>query len=122
MNRFLVQLVIQTTLGRKTKEEKGQRYSELELTKGLSNLKISVIQNIKDFALISLGIFSAAFGFKGFLLSNHFIDGGVTGISLLISALTPIPLYLLILLINIHLLFLHIRLLVKHLPKKQQLQ
>ena len=101
MNRFLVQLVIQTTLGRKTREQKGQRYSELELAKGLSDLKTSVIQSIKDFALITLGIFSAAFGFKGFLLSNHFIDGGVTGISLLISALTPIPLYLLILLINI---------------------
>jgi uncharacterized membrane-anchored protein YitT (DUF2179 family) len=28
------------------------------------------------------------------LLTNHFIDGGATGISLLISALTGIPLYI----------------------------
>ncbi|MBL7738142.1 MAG: YitT family protein, partial [Chitinophagaceae bacterium] len=38
--------------------------------------------------LITIGIFSASFGFKGFLLTNRFIDGGATGISLLISALT----------------------------------
>jgi uncharacterized membrane-anchored protein YitT (DUF2179 family) len=58
-------------------------------------------RHTKDFFLITLGIFSAAFGFKGFLLTNHFIDGGATGISLLISALTNIPLYILIIVINI---------------------
>lgn len=63
--------------------------------------KSYTIQLIKDFVLITLGIFSAAFGFKGFLLTNHFIDGGATGISLLISALTPIPLYVLLILVNI---------------------
>lgn len=56
---------------------------------------------IKDFFLITIGIFSASFGFKGFLLTNHFIDGGATGISLLISALSGIPLYWLIIAVNI---------------------
>ncbi len=55
----------------------------------------------KDTILIIIGIFSAAFGFKGFLLTNHFIDGGATGISLLISALTKIPLSYLIVGINL---------------------
>lgn len=58
-------------------------------------------RHIKDFILITVGIFSAAFGFKGFLLTNQFIDGGATGISLLISALTSVPLYILIIAINI---------------------
>jgi uncharacterized membrane-anchored protein YitT (DUF2179 family) len=58
-------------------------------------------RHIKDFILILSGIFSAAFGFKGFLLTNHFIDGGATGISLLVSILTPVPLYMLIIMINI---------------------
>jgi uncharacterized membrane-anchored protein YitT (DUF2179 family) len=58
-------------------------------------------RHIKDFILILSGIFSAAFGFKGFLLTNHFIDGGATGISLLVSIITPIPLYMLIIAINI---------------------
>ena len=59
------------------------------------------VQIYKDSILIIVGIFSAAFGFKGFLLTNHFIDGGATGISLLISALTPIPLYVLLILVNV---------------------
>ncbi len=51
--------------------------------------------------LIILGIFSAAFGLKGFLLSSRFIDGGVTGISMLTSDLASLPLALLIPLINL---------------------
>jgi uncharacterized membrane-anchored protein YitT (DUF2179 family) len=46
------------------------------------------------------GILSAGLGLKGFLLPSHFIDGGVTGVSMLISALSRIPLSLLILIIN----------------------
>jgi uncharacterized membrane-anchored protein YitT (DUF2179 family) len=62
--------------------------------------KNRIIRHIKDFLLITTGIFSAALGFKGFLLTNHFIDGGATGISLLTSILTPIPLPVLIICIN----------------------
>jgi len=51
--------------------------------------------------LIVLGIFSAAFGLKGFLLSSHFIDGGVTGVSMLLSNVLGWPLSLLILIINV---------------------
>ena len=39
--------------------------------------------------LILHGIFSAAMGLKGFLLSSNFIDGGVTGVSMLLAKLTP---------------------------------
>lgn len=65
------------------------------------NEKTKLKRHIKDFILIVSGIFSAAFGFKGFLLTNHFIDGGATGISLFISVITTIPLYVLIVGINI---------------------
>ncbi len=65
------------------------------------NQKITIVRHIKDFMLITAGVFSAAFGFKGFLMTNNFIDGGATGISLLISALTPIPLYVLLIVVNI---------------------
>jgi uncharacterized membrane-anchored protein YitT (DUF2179 family) len=54
-----------------------------------------------DIALVSLGILSAAFGLKGFLLSSRYIDGGVTGISMLVSDLTGLPLALFIPLINL---------------------
>src|SRR5581483_8765325 len=56
---------------------------------------------VKDFLLILIGITSAAFGLESFLIPNKFIDGGVTGISLLLSALTGLPLSVLILIINI---------------------
>ncbi len=62
---------------------------------------ISLRSEIKSFLLITIGIFSAGFGFKGFLLTNKFIDGGATGISLLLSALTDIPLQYLIILVNL---------------------
>ena len=64
-------------------------------------MHIHLNRHLKDFILITCGIFCAAFGFKGFLLTNHFIDGGATGISLLLSALTRIPLYALLIGINL---------------------
>jgi uncharacterized membrane-anchored protein YitT (DUF2179 family) len=42
--------------------------------------------------LIVLGILSAAMGLKGFLLSSNFIDGGVTGVSMLLAKITTAPL------------------------------
>jgi len=51
--------------------------------------------------MILLGIFSAAFGLKGFLMSSHFIDGGVTGVSMLLSNVLGWQLAILIPLINL---------------------
>ena len=62
---------------------------------------ITIKGGISDFLLITTGIISASFGFKGFLLTNKFIDGGATGISLLTTGLTKIPLQYLIVAINI---------------------
>jgi hypothetical protein len=95
MNPTWTKIIIETTLKHKIKNLGDEsRYSSYELAKGMREFKITIIRLIKDFALITFGIFSAAFGFKGFLLTNHFIDGSATGISLLISNLTSIPLFL----------------------------
>ncbi len=51
--------------------------------------------------LIVVAILSAGLGLKGFLLSSHFIDGGVTGVSMLISSVLRFPLSILILVINL---------------------
>ncbi len=100
MNKILKRIIINTTL-RKKRREAGQNFSRFQLASGFRELKINTFRQIKDAVLITAGIFSAAFGFKGFLLTNQFIDGGATGISLLISALTQIPLYYLLILVNI---------------------
>ncbi|KXJ99535.1 MAG: hypothetical protein UZ17_ACD001002380 [Acidobacteria bacterium OLB17] len=56
---------------------------------------------IKNTLLILIGIFLAGMGIKGFLLSSHFIDGGVTGISMLVSGVSGFPLSILLVLLNL---------------------
>lgn len=48
-------------------------------------------------------------GLKGFLLSSHFIDGGVTGISMLLADITGLPISILIFIINIPFIFIGYR-------------
>lgn len=63
--------------------------------------RIYIRRIIKDTFFISLGIMSATFGLKGFLLPDGFLDGGAVGISLLVNALTGVNLSYLIVIINI---------------------
>jgi uncharacterized membrane-anchored protein YitT (DUF2179 family) len=51
--------------------------------------------------LIARGILAAGFGLKGFLLSSNFIDGGVTGVSMLLSKVTAAPLSIWLPLVNV---------------------
>src|SRR4029079_7178459 len=60
-----------------------------------------IVRGSLNTILIMLGIFSAAFGLKGFLLSSHFIDGGVTGVSMLLSNVLGWQLAILIPIINL---------------------
>jgi uncharacterized membrane-anchored protein YitT (DUF2179 family) len=101
MNPFWTQVIIETTLKNKSnKSLDNKKYSSFKLAKGYREFLIMLRRQLKDLILITIGVFSAAFGFKGFLLTNHFIDGGATGISLLVSALTNVPLYILIICVN----------------------
>lgn len=58
-------------------------------------------RELKNTALIVIAVFCAGMGIHGFLLSSRFIDGGVTGISMLVSNVLGWPLPLLIAVINI---------------------
>jgi uncharacterized membrane-anchored protein YitT (DUF2179 family) len=103
MSAFWKKIILQMFF-KKEINQKG--FSSFKTAKRYRELTIVGKRNAKDFFLISAGIFSATFGFKGFLLTNHFIDGGATGISLLLSAMTSIPLYWLILAVNVPFIFL----------------
>lgn len=59
------------------------------------------LRELINTALIVVGILSAGLGLKGFLLSSRFIDGGVTGVSMLLSQILGWPLAILILVINL---------------------
>jgi len=55
---------------------------------------------IYELILLLAGVLSASVGLRGFLLPVGFIDGGVTGSSLLLTAVTGIPLSVWLLLLN----------------------
>ena len=67
---------------------------------------VTIKAEIRSTLFIVLGIAAAGFGLNGFLLPNKFIDGGVTGVSLLLTELTQLPFSVLLILINIPFIFL----------------
>ncbi len=77
-----------------TRQIETQRIERLELS-----------NQLKNFFLVAAGIASATVGLKGFLLPNGFLDGGATGISLLVNRLTQIDISVLIMLVNLPLIF-----------------
>jgi uncharacterized membrane-anchored protein YitT (DUF2179 family) len=63
--------------------------------------RVQFRKEVAKLVMIATGILSAALGLKGFLIPNDFIDGGATGITLLISSLTDWPISILLIVINI---------------------
>ena len=86
--------------------DKNQDHSSFKKAKEFRESRITVLRSLRDIFLIALGIAAAAFGLESFLLPSNFIDGGATGISLLISEVTGMPLYLLLVIVNIPFVFL----------------
>jgi len=83
------------------KNGKGSYSSNRERAKAFFKLKVFIRHETTNWFMICVGVISAAFGLKSFLLSNGFIDGGITGISLLISAKSGMGISFLIVLLNI---------------------
>lgn len=81
--------------------DQDKQLSDYRRAKERRNSSVDFKGGIRNFIYIVLGVFSAAFGFEGFLLTNEFIDGGATGISLLLDVLTDVPFPVLIFLVNI---------------------
>ncbi len=82
---------------------KGILQERRRLKKGKPSIRVNTL--VKDIFFIFFGIVAAAFGLESFLLPNRFIDGGATGISLLVSEVTSVPLAVLIVVVNIPFLF-----------------
>jgi uncharacterized membrane-anchored protein YitT (DUF2179 family) len=70
---------------------------------------VKVRAHIENFITVLLGILSAGMGIRGFLLSTKFIDGGVTGMSMLLAKITDVPVSILIFIINLPFVFLGYR-------------
>jgi len=63
-------------------------------------------RSVLEFVFAILGIISASIGLKAFLLPNHFLDGGATGVSLLVSRLLGYNISVVIILVNLPFIFL----------------
>lgn len=64
-------------------------------------MKNHFYKNCIDLLMLSIGAIIAALALEIFLIPNTILDGGVTGISMIISRLTNVPLSMLVLLCNI---------------------
>jgi len=69
--------------------------------KDLRAFAIEIRDELKDAFYLAVGVASAAFGLEGFLIPNGFIDGGVTGISLIVNATTDVPVAVLLVALNL---------------------
>lgn len=102
MTPFWKRILFQTVLRNKEKSpDQAPDYSPYELAKAFRELRITIYAFFRDLMLVALGVASATFGLEGFLLPNKFLDGGATGIALLINQLTVAKFAVLLILINI---------------------
>jgi uncharacterized membrane-anchored protein YitT (DUF2179 family)/predicted metal-dependent HD superfamily phosphohydrolase len=75
---------------------KAKLESSISLSKGIKPFEL-----LQDFLLVVVGILFAGYALKGFLVPNHFFDGGITGISLLVHELYKFNLGVVIILLNL---------------------
>jgi uncharacterized membrane-anchored protein YitT (DUF2179 family) len=102
MNPLVSKILVDVARKRlQKKQPKAVNVSNKDLVPLVRRLQIELSHTISEYIFIVIGVFSAGFGLKGFLLPNNFIDGGVTGISLLLENITSLKLGVLLVIINI---------------------
>lgn len=106
MNPFLSKILIDVARKRLQKTQIGKPVSKKQVIPLARRLYVELRHTISEYFFIAIGVFSAGFGLKGFLLPNSFIDGGATGISLLLENITSVELGILLVLVNIPFIFL----------------
>ena len=100
MNPILGKLLVNAARKRLQAKHAPTPFTEKQIAPVVNNIKVELSHAVKETIFIVIGVFSAGFGLKGFLLPNQFIDGGATGISLLLQNITPLSLGILLLIVN----------------------
>lgn len=109
MNPFIAKILVDLARKKIGSKRSGKPVSKKEIVPVVRGLQVELSHAIKESIYIIIGVFSAGFGLKGFLLPNKFIDGGATGISLLLENITKIELGVLLILVNLPFLILGTR-------------
>ena len=71
----------------------------------MKRMKNKTARNIMNFTMLTIGTIIAAFALELFLIPNTILDGGITGISIIVYKITNIPLSILVLFLNIPFLY-----------------
>ena len=80
---------------------KNDRSYKEAFVRSVKNWEVELAHQLSDFVYLLLGVLSASFGLRGFLMPSSFIDGGVTGISLMMNMLSGISLSFFLVVINL---------------------
>ena len=67
----------------------------------LIKVKSQETRRLISFVMLTTGSIIAAYALESFLIPNTILDGGVTGISIIVSKITNLPVSLLVLILNI---------------------
>ncbi|GGZ78875.1 YitT family protein [Algibacter mikhailovii] len=101
MNPILSRLLVKIAKNKLERKQANQPVSQKEIVPLVRNFQVELRHALQEYLYIIIGVFSAGFGLKGFLLPNSFIDGGATGISLLLENMTSLNLGILLILVNL---------------------
>lgn len=66
-----------------------------------AKVKNKIVKEIKSLLQIAIGILLAAIGLESFLIPNGYLDGGITGSSLLLTQFSSLPFSILLFLLNL---------------------
>ena len=107
--------ILQYLLVQRAKSKLKGRLDEKSITKKqidseVRTGQVEVVHTFREILFITIGILAASFGLRGFLLPNEFIDGGATGLSLLLRVFYDVPLGVFLITVNIPFIFLGARL------------
>ncbi|MGB5418623.1 YitT family protein [Algibacter sp.] len=101
MNPFIAKIIIDVARKQLEKKQVNRPVTKKQLDPLVRKYEVEVSHAIKEYIFIAIGVLSAGFGLKGFLLPNSFIDGGATGISLLLENVTSLNLGVLLIIVNL---------------------
>lgn len=71
----------------------------------MSKIKNKSLKLFLSYIMLTIGAIVASFALETFLIPNTILDGGITGISIILSKISNIPISILVLLLNIPFIF-----------------
>lgn len=106
MNPFLSKILVDVARKNLEKKQVNKPVTKKQIEPLVRKYEVEISHAIREYIFIIFGVFSAGFGLKGFLLPNNFIDGGATGISLLLENITSLNLGILLVIVNLPFIYL----------------